>query len=205
MAGNVNTAPRLFARTATKFSRLLVKLRTTNADTADYGNYAGSPMAVIQLPPGQTANALEVQDYQGNVLFSVDETGVVSSAGGVTNPSANSLAISTLARGTDGQILVGQTGAATAYKTASGDVTVAASGAIAIAAKKVTAAKTNLFYAGAQTGNGAGQAIAHGLGADPAVVLVIPTDGGTVTYTHDATNVTVTCTNAKKYDVLAIA
>jgi hypothetical protein len=75
MAGNVNTAPRLFARTATKFSRLLVKLRPTKQDPADYGDYAGSPMAVIQLPPGQTADALQIQDYTGAVLYSIGANG----------------------------------------------------------------------------------------------------------------------------------
>jgi hypothetical protein len=75
MAGNLNTAPRLFARTATKFSRLLVKLRNTKSDAADYGDYAGTPMAVIQLPPGQTADALQVQDYTGAVLYSIGANG----------------------------------------------------------------------------------------------------------------------------------
>ena len=43
-----------------------------------------------------------------------------------------------------------------------------------------------------------------GLGAVPAGVLCVPTDGGTVTYgTHTATNVVVTVTNAKHFDVLA--
>jgi hypothetical protein len=53
-------------------------------------------------------------------------------------------------------------------------------------------------------GTGASQNIAHGLGAVPAGVICIPTDGGTVTYgTHTSTNVVVTATNAKHFDVLA--
>ena len=53
-------------------------------------------------------------------------------------------------------------------------------------------------------GNGIRQNVAHGLGAVPAGVMCIPTDGGTVTYgTHTSTNVVVTVTNAKHFDVLA--
>lgn len=196
---------RAFNRIATRFNRLFVKPTAFKTEGAGYGDYGASPLVVVKMPPNQSVNPIELHDYQGNVLFSIDDTGVVSSAGGVTNPADNSLAISTLARGTNGQLLIGQTGAATAYETMSGDATISAAGVLAIGAKKVTAAKTNLFYASQQTGNAGAQAIAHSLGADPSVVLVIPTDGGTVTYTHDATNVTVTCTNAKKYDVLAIA
>ena len=60
------------------------------------------------------------------------------------------------------------------------------------------------FVAKAQTGNGSAQSIAHGLGSVPSVVICIPTDAGTATYgTHTATNVVVTVTNAKKYDILA--
>lgn len=61
-----------------------------------------------------------------------------------------------------------------------------------------------LFLASQQAGTGSSQSIAHSLGAVPAGVICIPTDGGTVTYgTHTATNVVVTVTNAKHFDVLA--
>jgi len=61
-----------------------------------------------------------------------------------------------------------------------------------------------LFFASQQAGTGASQNVAHGLGAVPAGVICIPTDGGTVTYgAHTATNVVVTVTNAKHFDVLA--
>ena len=61
-----------------------------------------------------------------------------------------------------------------------------------------------LFFASQQAGTGSSQSIAHGLGVVPAGVLCIPTDGGTVTYgTHTATNVVVTVTSAKHFDVLA--
>jgi len=60
------------------------------------------------------------------------------------------------------------------------------------------------FFASQQTGTGASQSIAHGLGAVPAGVMCVPTDGGTVTYgTHTATNVVVTVTAGNKFDVLA--
>ncbi len=185
---------------ATRLSKLLLKALRTDSNTI-----ASVPLSIDKLT-GQTADAIRFLDTDGTtVLFGVDASGVVTSAGGVTSPADNSLALAKLVRGTNGQIPVGQTGAATAYETMSGDATLAANGALTIGLAKVTAAKTKLFYAAGQTGNGSGQAIAHSLTSDPTVILVVPTDGGTVTYTHDATNVTVTCTNAKKYDVLAIA
>jgi len=61
-----------------------------------------------------------------------------------------------------------------------------------------------LFFASQQAGTGSSQSIAHGLGAVPVGVICVPTDGGTITYgTHTATNVVVTVTNAKHFDVLA--
>ena len=82
--------PRAFNRIATRFNRLLVRVKATERDTADFGDYAGKQLMVIQLPPGQTANALEVQDSTGNVsglgkvLFSVDQNGNFTQGGVVT-------------------------------------------------------------------------------------------------------------------------
>lgn len=67
------------------------------------------------------------------------------------------------------------------------------------------------FVSAEQTGNGAAQSIAHGLGLTPRAVLVIPTDTAPATVgaytavegTHTATNVVVTVTNGKKYKVVA--
>jgi hypothetical protein len=81
--------PHAFNRIATRFNRLLVRLRTTERDTVDFGDYQGSPLMVIQLPPGQTADALQVQDSTGNVsglgkvLYSVDKNGNFTQ-GGIT-------------------------------------------------------------------------------------------------------------------------
>jgi len=63
-----------------------------------------------------------------------------------------------------------------------------------------------------QTGTGAEQSIAHGLGVKPSLVLIIIT-GSPTTYaaltvtegTHDATNVKVTVTSGWKYKVYAEA
>jgi hypothetical protein len=83
---------RLFSRNASRFSRLFVRLhvnkdQTFNGATA-FGDYLNSQMAVIQLPPGQVANALEIQDStgnaapaQGNVLFSIDPSGNFTQSG----------------------------------------------------------------------------------------------------------------------------
>ena len=70
--------------------------------------------------------------------------------------------------------------------------------------KGISLSLQKLFLASQQVGTGATQNIAHGLGAVPAGVLAIPTDGGTVTYgTHTATNVVVTVTSGKHVDVIA--
>lgn len=67
------------------------------------------------------------------------------------------------------------------------------------------------FISAEQTGTGAAQNIAHGLGQVPSKVLVVPTDLSPATigqYTvtegaHTATNVVVTVTSGKKYRVMA--
>jgi hypothetical protein len=121
-------------------------------------------------------------------------------------PVPGGIPVADLAHGTDGQLLVGQTGAATAYKSVTGDVTISAAGFVALGAAKVAAANAKVFTAAQRTGTGAAESIAHGLGAVPAVVMAVPTDGGTVTYgTHTTTNVLVTVTTGKKYDIFAWA
>lgn len=61
-----------------------------------------------------------------------------------------------------------------------------------------------LFFSSQVAGTGSAQNVAHGMGAVPAGVMAVPTDGGTVTYgTHTSTNVVVTVTNAKHVDVIA--
>lgn len=89
----------------------------------------------------------------------------------------------------------------------------AAANSILFAAGAVTFAKANVFVSTEQTGTGSAQNIAHGLGAVPAAVLIVPTDTAPVTvglYTaiegaHDITNVVATVTSGKKYKVLAWA
>lgn len=80
-------------------------------------------------------------------------------------------------------------------------------------AAPVTFAATQMFVSNEQTGDGTEQDVAHGLGAVPAGVLIVPTDTAPVTAgdytsaqgTHDATNVKVTVTTGKKYVVWAMA
>lgn len=70
-----------------------------------------------------------------------------------------------------------------------------------------------IFVSTEQTGNGASQNVAHGLGVVPRYVVIVPTDTAPATtgaYTavegvHTSTNVVVTVTSGKKYKVLAIA
>ena len=76
----------------------------------------------------------------------------------------------------------------------------------------VTAAESGIFVSAATTGNGSSQTHAHGLGVDPAEVEVylvgtpaVTYVGCTISYTHDATNVYVTCTLNYIYRVRASA
>lgn len=93
------------------------------------------------------------------------------------------------------------------------DVSGAAINGAALTAGTVTAAKAAVFFSTEQTGTGSAQNIAHGLGATPAGVLIVPTDLTPATVgsyaategTHTSTNVVVTVTNGKKYKVFAWA
>lgn len=77
----------------------------------------------------------------------------------------------------------------------------------------VTAVKAAVFFSTEQTGTGSAQNVAHGLGATPAGVLIVPTDLNPATVgdytaaegTHTTTNVVVTVTASKKFKVFAWA
>lgn len=63
-----------------------------------------------------------------------------------------------------------------------------------------------MFLSTVQTGTGASQNVAHGLGAVPAGVVIVPQDNTATAITegaHDATNVKVTITAAAKFKVQA--
>lgn len=80
-----------------------------------------------------------------------------------------------------------------------------------IANGSVTVAKMSVFKSTEQTGTGASQNIAHGLGVTPALVIVYPTDTSPATTgsyvvtegSHTSTNVVVTVTSGKKFKVVA--
>src|SRR5215467_9674760 len=78
---------RSIARIATRFERLLVKLSPFKATGSDQGSYGGSPLFVIQAPPNQTADIMQVQDSTGNVTYSI-----ASSGRPLSNPPAKALA-----------------------------------------------------------------------------------------------------------------
>jgi len=87
-----------------------------------------------------------------------------------------------------------------------GGVTGDCSGNAGTATKLATG---SIFKSTEQTGTGSAQNIAHGLGATPSLVIVLPslvgTDGVTITEgTHDGTNCVVTATTGAKYFVVAI-
>lgn len=80
-------------------------------------------------------------------------------------------------------------------------------------AAPVTLAGAAVFVSNEETGTGAPQNIAHGLGVVPSAVFVTPTDLAPATtgeYTvvegaHDAANVVLTVTTSKKFKVMAWA
>ena len=83
-----------------------------------------------------------------------------------------------------------------------------------LAAGAVTKAKAAAFVSTEQTATGSSQNVAHGLGAVPAAVLVVPTEHPGTPDTgafdiaegsHDATNVVVTVTANVKFKVFAWA
>lgn len=89
-----------------------------------------------------------------------------------------------------------------------------ASGTIALTSSNISGsagsvASTGYFLSAQQTGTGAPQNIAHGLGVTPNLVFVIPDDIGgggvfSVTYgTATSTNAVVTFSNGQKYRVVA--
>ena len=99
-------------------------------------------------------------------------------------------------------------GAVTSDKLASNSVTTAK-----VANQAVTVAKMKVFKSAEQTGTGATQNIAHGLGVAPGLVMVYPTDTSVSTAgvyvvsegAHTTTNVVVTVTSGKKFVVVAFA
>lgn len=127
---------------ATRLSKLLLKALRTDSNSV-----ASVPLNLTKLV-GQTANAIEFRDTDDTtLLFGVDASGVVTSAGGVTNPADNSVALAKLVRGTNGQLAIGQTGAATAYKTVSGEATLDANGVLTLAEGLVHCASVALTNA----------------------------------------------------------
>lgn len=75
-------------------------------------------------------------------------------------------------------------------------------------AKAQSIAPAGVFLSAEQTGNGAPQNVAHGLGVTPSLVFAIPSDhtGGVfaIVYgTHTSTNAVVTVTSGEKYRVVA--
>ncbi|HEY4360095.1 MAG TPA: hypothetical protein VGN17_03970 [Bryobacteraceae bacterium] len=122
-------------------------------------------------------------------------------------PETTGIALADLAQGTNGQVLIANTGAATAYQTLSGDVTVNQTGVTAVGSGKITKAKIKMFTANSVAGTGSAQNVAHGLGTTPTYVIISSPDGGTLTYgTHDGTNVKFTAgDNSHHFDVIAFA
>lgn len=75
-------------------------------------------------------------------------------------------------------------------------------------AKAQAVASASVFLSTEQTGNGAPQNVAHGLGVVPSLVFVVPSDltGGVfaVVYgSHTSTNAIITATTGEKYRVVA--
>ncbi len=91
-------------------------------------------------------------------------------------PNPTGIALADLAQGTNGQLPIGQTSAATAYKTVSGDVTIDQNGATTIGAGKVTGAKLKegaSYAAVVVTTNGATAVNVFGAGGAPCALTIL--------------------------------
>lgn len=112
---------------------------------------------------------------------------------------------------TSGSVLLNDTGLPAPVQTS--DLADSSVTSVKIADGTIVFADTAMFVSTEQTGTGAPQNVAHGLGVTPSEVLVIPTDTAPATvgdYTaiegaHDSTNVIVTVTLSKKFKVWAMA
>ena len=183
-------------------------------DTAQQvGDSIGVAMAVsdtdiviIRSHPNYPSGAIDTGDIADDAitLAKMDDLaqGSIIVGGAADAPTA-------LDAKTSGQILVGD-GTDLKSVAVSGDATLANTGALTLASAIVTVAKAKVFFSTEQTGNGNPQNVAHGLGATPAGVLVVPSDcpdsaWALVQGAHDGTNVVVTATNLLKYYVMAWA
>lgn len=70
----------------------------------------------------------------GGSTVTADESTLTLSGGGVMSEKDQGTTLTKLQRGTNGQLIIGQTGADPAYTTVSGDATLAANGALTLAA-----------------------------------------------------------------------
>lgn len=79
-----------------------------------------------------TGDLTKVDDTNVTLTLGGTPTGSLLKATSITVGWTGTLALSRLAQGTDGQLIVGQTSAAPAYKTVSGDGTLSAAGALSV-------------------------------------------------------------------------
>jgi len=141
---------------------------------------------------------VEIKDASGNIIGTLDAANrkLTFPSGAVLDASAATGSISFAAGEVD-----------------SADLATNAVTTIKITDANITFAKAKAFASAEQTGSGAAQSIAHGLGVTPTAVLIVPTDTAPATVgaytavegTHTSTNVVVTVTSGKKYKVLAWA
>jgi hypothetical protein len=108
MAGNVNTAPSKLSRLSTGFKSIFIHQRRTLADTNDQGARPGLAGLTVKTCQGQTANAIEVHDYLGNV------TAAIAASGAMGGPSIMSVAHAKYSFAADGGVTGLITPAATA-------------------------------------------------------------------------------------------
>lgn len=174
------------------------RTRTIDNETNSGPDPAPEPAVTASGPRGVTRSPLDNNADVGRVWQAdeLDEKVVVEGEEAGSVPD-NSISTAKL-----------QDGAVTEPKLGANAVSSAK-----LAAGAVLFANAAVFVSTEQTGTGAPQNIAHGLGAVPSAVLVVPTDLAPATtgdYTvtegaHDATNVVVTVTASKKFKVLAWA
>lgn len=170
-----------------------------------------------QITGGAEGDRIILRASSDSQTITLRDKSVAGGSGNIITPAAASIA---LAEDDDFAELVyaGTDWTLVSYKTLAADIVAARIGALAvttpkIAAQGVTFAKAAMFVSTEQTGTGAPQNVAHGLGAVPAAVLIVPTEHPGTPDTgafdiaegaHDGTNVIVTVTANVKFKVWAM-
>lgn len=117
------------ARTSLGLGSLATLSTVTTSEITD-GTITNDDIANDAITASKiAANAVDSSEIAADAVGSSE---ITSGAVGSDEIAANAVAMADLVRGTDGQLIIGQTGADSAYKTLSGDATLLANGTLTV-------------------------------------------------------------------------